>query len=474
MRRLARLPILTILIAVMASACSNASSPLPDQTTATAAAAPLTHLSPATTTTSTPTTATLLPAVTPAPAPTPTPVRPDAEPFPDLLRQRAQDLLAQVSLLRDSPPNARIEMFLLSPDQARAFYSTDRSGDSGPSGAPGLDVKQEIYDLLGLAPKQKEIREAELDNLISLLTGFFSPELGALYLIDTINGGTDGPLALSTIVHELTHALQFQYYDIRSIAALRANDWDATTALLDVLEGDAVATEIQVLGFSTRSTYRQPICFAIPAPQRPGTPFIIERELDTWYEDGLCFVEAVLALSPGGIAAIFNNLPTTTEQILHPEKYLAGENAKLVTLASLATALGPNWSLLEQGTFGEFMLQNILLAGLPDDRLRAQAAAAGWGGDGWRFFSDGNARLLQSIIVWDSIEEAREFWRALVQSLSNRASGTLPPIGEDSVQIDLDGHFWRVTIDADQIAILVADDVTALERVAAAIARPRS
>ncbi len=362
-------------------------------------------------------------------------------------------------------------MFLLSREQARVFYSGGPN-DSDSSQAPALDLKQEVYDLLGLVPKPEEFRGAELDNLISLLTGFYSPELGALYLLETINGGIDGPLARSTIVHELTHALQFQYYDIRSIVAARTGDWDAMTALLDVLEGDAVATEAALLGFSTRSTYREPVCFSIPAPQRPGTPFIVERELDTWYEDGLCFVELVLAQSPGGIAAIFDNLPTTTEQILHPEKYLVGEDAKTVTLQSLSASLGEDWQPLGQGTLGEFTLQNILLQGLADDRARAQAAAAGWGGDGWSFYSDGNARLLQITILWDSVAEARDFWDALVLSINNRAAGLISPAERDSFDIDLDGSSWRAAILADKITILVADDLVTLERAASTMGLP--
>ena len=406
-------------------------------------------------------------AVTQTPAPTPTPRRPDATPFSDELRRLSQELLLRVAAQRDSPPKAQIELFLLSRGQARDFYSPDPAAEGGASELPIVDVKQEIYDLLGLVQKTEEIREAEIDNLISFITGFYSPQLGALYLLDEINGGTQGPLAQSTLVHELTHALQNQYYNLNSIAATLSNNWDAMTALLDVIEGDAVATEIEVLGFSTRSTYRNPVCFAIPAPQRPGTPFIIERELDTWYEDGLCFVQAVLAEKPGGIAAIFRDLPTTTEQILHPEKYLVGEDAKPVTLVALAGELGADWRFLDHGTFGEFTLQNILLHGLPDERTKVLTAAAGWGGDGWRFYSDGNSRLLQSTIVWDSVEEAREFWDAFVESILRRALETSPPSAVDSLEISLDGHFWQVAIQAAEITILVADDAATLERAAA-------
>ena len=131
--------------------------------------------------------------------------------------------------------------------------------------------------LLGLIPPPeqaggRDLDAQQLDNLIPLITGFYSHEFNAFYLVDTIPGGISGGSARSTIVHELTHALQYQYVSVDAIAQQRVNDWDGTTALLDVLEGDAVNTEIQVLGFSVRSTYRKPVCFTIPAPPDAPAP----------------------------------------------------------------------------------------------------------------------------------------------------------------------------------------------------------
>ena len=76
------------------------------------------------------------------------------------------------------------------------------------------------------------VQEEELDNLISIITGFYAPAYNAFYMIETINGGIDGLLARGTIVHELTHALQYEAADINRIAGERGGNFDATTALL--------------------------------------------------------------------------------------------------------------------------------------------------------------------------------------------------------------------------------------------------
>jgi hypothetical protein len=417
--------------------------------------------------------------VTPTPAPTATPrPRPEAAAFPEDLQRQAQELLDRVAAVRNSPPMRQVDMFVLTRPQVRAFYEQPTPGPTStppPASVPVVDLKQETYQLLGLIPAPEQsggrgIEELQLDNLIPLITGFYSQEFNAFYLVEGLNGGLFGGLARSTIVHELTHALQYQYRDIDAIARERADDWDGTTALLDVLEGDAVNTEIQVLGFSTRSTYRQPVCFTIPAPQRPGTSVAIERELDTWYEDGLCFIQAVAPQVLRGVNGVFEDLPTTTEQILHPEKYLAGEDARVVNLRQVV--IGTGWHELGHANLGEFGLQNLLLLGLLSDRPSVQAAAAGWGGDAFVLHGNGEQRLFYAETVWDAPEEAREFFDAMVTSLANRGPGQLPPIGPQSYSIALQGVTWRLYVTGPRVTLIASTSAAAAEAAAVAVERP--
>ncbi len=431
-------------LALFAAACTGSDSPEPTPTAPVAEA-----------------TATAIPPSPTPPPPTATPVRPAASAFPEALQESSQRYLEEIAVLRNTPLKQNVDMFALSREQARLYYggsSSTPSPDPAPTPRPPrLDPKQEVYEVLGLVPEEKppvggsqgqpSLQEAQLDNLISLITGFYSPELNALYVLETINGGLSGGLARSTIVHELTHALQYQHTDIDGIAAKRSNDWDGTTALLDVIEGEAVYTENQILGFSTRSTYRQPVCFTIPAAQRAGTPYVVERELDTWYEDGLCFIQAVA--KERGIDTVFANMPTTTEQILHPEKYLAGEGAKPVSLTDLAPTLGAGWTRAGGGTLGEFMVQNILLTRLPADRTAVQRAAAGWGGDGWSLYVNGDSRVFQATITWDTAEDAAEFWETLQRAL---------PGAGPALDVQAGIATWRGKLDGTTTSLLLTND----------------
>jgi hypothetical protein len=461
-----------LLALLLAFACSGDPTQQPPETRPASAKTPTTPEPNATFIPFTPTT----PTATPRP-------RPEANPFPEDLRQEAAALLTQIGEVRGTPARREIDMFILTREQARAYYlgDADPVGNEEPSDSTETEAKppqpfnlrQETYVLLGLIPPPDPstgasgLEEQQIDNLISQITGFYSNEFGALYLVE--NSGSCVQQR-STIVHELTHALQYQYRDIDSLAQERAGNWDATTALLDVLEGDAVYTETRVLGFSTRSScVREPVCFEI-APQRSDSPYVVERELDTWYEDGVCFIAAVRDRLTRGITGIFEDLPTTTEQILHPDKYLAGEPARLVFLNSLLDSLGPGWEQKGRANLGEFTLQNLLLTGLPDDRVLVQDAAAGWGGDSFFFYrKDDGAELLHLETRWDSADDASEFYAALVQAMVNLSGDAGPEEGATQYRTTIGNVTWSTTVASDRVTLLVSTDPAALEAAAAVV-----
>jgi hypothetical protein len=399
------------------------------------------------------------PTATAAPAPTPTrtpPPPPDARPFPPDLQQQAAEILARLADIRGQPAKAAIGMGLVSRQEGLRYFPTTIDEE----GQRTITLTNEIYALLGLVPEGTDYLQVILDLLRAGMTGFYDPDQKSFYLVD------DRVFVFrTTIVHEFAHALQHQYHDYPAAVKARQKDWDAAMTLTDVLEGDAVATEIAFHGFSLRN----PACFTIPpVSQGGGIPYTINRELNSWYDDGYCFIKSVS--EPGKSAAVFENLPTTTEQILHPEKYTAGEKAKPVTLTPLDAALGAGWQEIDRSTLGEFTLQNLLVLGLAGERPRVQEAAAGWGGDGWVYYRSDEARLIELLTVWDTPQDAQQFWIALADSVRARASsfeGT-----EGSFRAVMGGKTWRAAVANDRVTILVSTDAAALDRAAPALGLP--
>ena len=132
------------------------------------------------------------------------------------------------------------------------------------------------------------------------------------------------------LAHELRHALQDQYLDVHTMLPETIGDFDdRTLALLSLLEGDALLVMERFLMKRLRGDVESPFDpsgFSLPAAALGGAPPILRDQLVMPYTLGRAFVVAVHA--KGGWAARAVRLgaaAASSEQVLHPEKYLAGE-----------------------------------------------------------------------------------------------------------------------------------------------------
>jgi hypothetical protein len=110
-----------------------------------------------------------------------------------------------------------------------------------------------------------------------------------------------------------------------------------------------------------------------------SVPHILRSTLVAPYVDGLVFVQALRR--KGGWAAVdraWDRLPSTTEQILHVDKWESNEGPVAVAIPS-AGALGEGWKREDEDSFGELGFALTFEEWVEHDDARA--AAAGWGGD---------------------------------------------------------------------------------------------
>jgi hypothetical protein len=147
------------------------------------------------------------------------------------------------------------------------------------------------------------------------------------------------------------------------------------------------------------------------AEEAEEAPRILTRIRAFPYDAGLEFVKAV---APGGywpaIEPVYKNLPSSTEQVMHPEKYLnERDDPQELTLPAALSELDTDWQELDNDVMGEFFTRELLIAHVAPDL--ATIAAAGWDGDRYTFLEnrDDGRDLFIWRTVWDSVEEAREF-----------------------------------------------------------------
>ena len=262
--------------------------------------------------------------------------------------------------------------------------------------------------------------DAYLTLLGAQVAGFYDPDTQMMNVIPMVGDTPGDELSITEqiiFVHEYTHALQDQHFGLDSLddPAVTAVP-DRSLALTALVEGDAsAAMQLYTQEVMTRNPLAALGLLAEGAMSGtltlpPGTPDVLGRELLFPYEQGLNFM---IALTSDGswdaVNAAYANPPTTSEQIMHPEKYLAGEGAiERPEWDAAHAAPGPDWTTLWDVPLGEYYLREHLLTRMPT--AEASVAAAGWGGDRFSLFQNADGAWIWMLTsAWDTPQDAAEF-----------------------------------------------------------------
>jgi hypothetical protein len=287
-------------------------------------------------------------------------------------------------------------------------------------------------------------------DLASLAASFTAISAGATYspldkqvlIVDKFRDG-------SLLTHEFTHALQDQHFDLMKLLIVRPYNFDRTESLFAVIEGDAM--NVQRRMEQGEAYGRRPLDDILEQERaRFGDyrrevgsffPPLLTETFIFRYREGARFVEAVRRLrGERGVDELFRRPPASTEQILHPEKYEAGEAPREVQLREDAFAI-VGWKSVTSTPLGEVGVRGLLMAGVAEKE--ATRAAAGWGGDRAYLFEKtdgGGVPLFVWKTVWDRPADAEEFFSAY-NSLLRARKGIRA--GESLATSDASQTVWR-------------------------------
>lgn len=292
-----------------------------------------------------------------------------------------------------------VNVTLLDEASFRARLADDTGDDMD-----ALEETTKVLRALGLLDRSVDLEDARNDLLAAAVAGFYDPETEEL----VVRGARPTALVRRILVHELTHALQDQHFELHR-PDLDERDDEAGLTFSALVEGDAVRIErayTQQLSAEERRSAELEEAGQARSLIGASIPPVLLQVLAFPYTRGPGFVDAVI--EAGGQArldAAFADPPATTEHILHPETYLDGEPGR-----SVAPPPAEN-EVFDQGVLGEFGLYLVLAAELPP--ARSALAARGWGGDWYVAWDEGRDACVRGAVTMDDARDRDELRDAL-------------------------------------------------------------
>jgi hypothetical protein len=345
----------------------------------------------------------------------------------DAVAQRAAEL-------RGLTPSGEVERQVLSPEQLRARMIADLDT---PENREATEKSRRLMVALGLLAPDADLHRIELDFRSGVVLGQYDPEAKQLFVIS--GAAALGPRERATIAHEYTHALQDQTYDLQALMPRHAGNSDRTLAVSALVEGDAMITEQlyqqHALSRAEREEMRRQERTSSGGPDVDSMPLVLREESYFPYTAGPAFIvellgeEAVREAAQRGtgygahVSPLFQNPPTSTAQVLHPEKYRLGIQPVEITRPDLAAALGNGWEALDQDVLGE--IDHRILIAQYLDRDTAEQAADGWAGDRFALLGRGDQTAVAVSTRWDTLADVREWLAAYREALQARYGASL-------------------------------------------------
>jgi hypothetical protein len=321
----------------------------------------------------------------------------------DALRAQVE---ANVIEIRGLQPIMPVQATFLTPAELRLRLEADFEEDYSLEEARQDAIVYSAFDFLD---RDFDLYNFWLDLYSEQIAGFYDTDTAEFVVISEAQ--QFGPSEQWTHAHEFVHALQDQHFDLGRIKDDEL-DPEARLALRALAEGEATLVQLLYLDYFTEAEMAQ-----IFAGMNQGNdnllqnaPRVLRAGLEFPYSAGFEFVAALYR--EGGFDAIdaaWADPPRSTEHILHPQRYLAGDNPIPVTLAPLTATLGAGWELLDEDVLGEFYLRQYLLQQLSSQEV--DVAATGWGGDQYAVYWNEATEQLVMVLrsVWDTETDREEF-----------------------------------------------------------------
>jgi hypothetical protein len=338
---------------------------------------------------------------------------------PPSIFQQVDEMVASLSQITGWRIERKVPSEMLTKEKFRSFVD---SKVKETSSRDQLRAEEITLKMFGFVPPDFNLAKETVELVSEQAAAFYDYNKKRLFILDSTSEGMEQRVAL---VHELAHALADQHHPLGKYLHKGSPDDDASTARQAVMEGQATwltwayvakrnggKAEVpkEMIDQLTRALGSDSAEF----PVFTKSPLYMKESLVFPYNEGLRFQEAVYRkMGRAGFDQVFSRAPESTQQILHPDVYLAARKPTEPEPPTIQTAVGKKdakrFRLLAEGSLGEFDF-SVLLRQYVEEKQGTEAASH-WRGATYRIYE--NKREMYPVLTfkseWDSAESAQKF-----------------------------------------------------------------
>lgn len=346
---------------------------------------------------------------TPTLGASPTPPIPIAEALATL-KETTSKIQSRIATLRKLSPQRPIEPELRTRQQLEELGNAlfDKRFLREP-----LRQAEYLYKVLGMLHKGDDLKQITRDILLQQVAALYDDDSERLYVLS--DASAIGPVEEMAYASVYMAGLQQQHFNAAELRqrARESGNSDSFRAVTAFLSGEVSQMQRGYATFFLTPQELEILNKPLPSNPLATAPHVVKQVALLPQLEGSRFVASIYSVTNDweSVNSVYARPPVSTEQILHPEKYLNGEEPVIPELPDLSAVLGKGWELVAQDTMGEYLLRTYLEYGL--DAVDASTAAVGWGGDRYALFlGPEGERLLAMVINWDTPQDAAEFHEA--------------------------------------------------------------
>jgi hypothetical protein len=349
----------------------------------------------------------------------PAPSGPEAE---AKLQKLSEELTPIVETTRQVKAGKPVKMEWTSHIQVCNYATEEINKQISAEEILGQEVSNKVW---GLIPEDMDLKNTMLALFTEQAAGFYDPRTKTLYVADWLPDAIKKP----ALAHEMYHGIQDQTIDLKTVLFEAKND-DTKSARQSLFEGDgtlvmtlASLPKVDIKALAGRLMPMLPMMRAAgkaesaKMPIFASSPKSLQESLLFPYLSGLEFVMYGAGQS-GDFSLLdeaYQNLPESTEQIMHPEKFFTKKkDVPSPIVLPEALSIPEGFQKVYENTMGEFVFRMIV--GESDPFSKKAESAIGWDGDSYRAYMNGKKLAVVAVLAYDDDKSAEAMKTALAST----------------------------------------------------------